>query len=201
MDGLTDHELMAMVRGGSFSAFDALYERYRHRVYRFLFSLTWNYDEAADGMQETFVRLYQARARYEPTTQFSTYLFQIAANYYRWQRRKRGVRREAPLGENVTGLLAGAATEPETHLLAAYERWRVRQAIASLGEGRRLVFVMAQLEGMRYAEISEVLGVPVGTVKSRMSAAVRELREILAQEASGRAAVSLSCNATSEKRR
>ncbi len=64
----------------------------------------------------------------------------------------------------------------------AYRRWRIRRAIGSLPEGQQLVFVMAHFEGMKYAEIAEVLNVPVGTVKSRMFTAVRSLQALLEEE-------------------
>ena len=64
----------------------------------------------------------------------------------------------------------------------AYRRWRIRRAIQSLPESQQLVFVMAHFEGMKYAEIAEVLNVPVGTVKSRMFTAVRSLQARLKEE-------------------
>jgi RNA polymerase sigma-70 factor, ECF subfamily len=179
MNDLTDGELMALVREGDLVAFDALYDRYRDRVYRFLFSLTWDDQEAEDYLQETFLRLYQARDRYVETGSLSTYLMRIATNHFRWQRRKRRCRNDVPMLPPMAAIRANASVEPDVQLLAGYERWRIRRAIEALPEGRRLVFVMAHLEDMKYAEIAEVLGIPVGTVKSRMAAAVRSLRATL----------------------
>lgn len=77
---------------------------------------------------------------------------------------------------------ANPGVEPEIHLLEAYRRLTIRRAIAALPEKQKLVFVMSHLEQMRYEEISEVLGIPIGTVKSRMFAAVNALRTLLAEE-------------------
>jgi RNA polymerase sigma-70 factor, ECF subfamily len=190
MERLTDAELMELVRGGDFSAFDELYNRYSPALRRFLFSLTWDQDTAEDYLQEVFLRLYRAKDRYQPTGKFSTYLFQIAKNYYLGQARKK----RANGGEVVLSLegrdgfrpfediRANEHIEPEAHLIEDYRRWRIRQAIGSLPEGQKLVFVMSHFQDMKYSEISETLGIPVGTVKSRMFAAVSALRHTLKEE-------------------
>jgi RNA polymerase sigma-70 factor (ECF subfamily) len=189
MDELSDTELMMLVKEGDYRAFDVLYERYRGPVLRFLFALTWDAQAAEDGLQEVFVGLFKARADYVPTAKLSTYLFRIARNYYLAQRRKRRNAPEVSLScpgndgaDPFAGIRANEQVEPEIRLMQAYRRWRIRQAIQSLPESQQLVFVMAHFEEMKYAEIAEVLNVPVGTVKSRMFAAVRSLQARLKEE-------------------
>lgn len=182
---LSDTELMELVRSSDYAAFDELYNRYSARIRRFLYSLTWDQDTAEDYLQEVFLRLYRARDTYQPTGRFSTYLYQIARNYYLTQRRKRGPEEVSLAHEEKDGfrpfedLPANQRIEPEIHLIEAYRRWQICRAIDSLPEERKLVFVMSHIEGMKYAEIAEVLGIPVGTVKSRMFTAVNELRSLL----------------------
>lgn len=190
MQELPDVELMELVKDGDFSAFDVLYNRYSSRIRRFLFSLTWDEDTAEDYLQEVFYRLYRNRARYEPTGKFSTYIFQIAKNYYLTQRRKAAKRGEEVSlaaednnGRNIfENIRANERIEPEAHLIEKYYQWRIRKAINSLPEHQKLVFVMSHFEDMKYAEISEVLGVPVGTVKSRMFTATNLLKSLLEEE-------------------
>jgi RNA polymerase sigma-70 factor (ECF subfamily) len=189
MDELSDTELMALVKVGDYRAFDVLYARYRGPVLRFLFALTWDAQAAEDGLQEVFVGLFKSRADYVPTAKLSTYLFRIARNYYLAQRRKRRCVQEVSLScsdsdrpDPFANIRANEMVEPEIRLMQAYRRWRIRQAIQSLPESQQLVFVMAHFEGMKYAEIAEVLNVPVGTVKSRMFAAVRSLQARLKEE-------------------
>ena len=186
MERLTDSELMELVRGSDFAAFDELYNRYSEMLRRFLFSLTWDQDTTEDYLQEVFVRLYRARDRYLPSGKLSNYLFRIAKNYYLSQCRKTNGRREFSLShEDRNGfrpferIRANERIEPEVHLMEDYRRWQMRQAIRSLPEKQKLVFVMSHFEEMRYDEIAEVLGVPVGSVKSRMFAAVQNLRSAL----------------------
>jgi RNA polymerase sigma-70 factor, ECF subfamily len=192
MQELTDSDLMMLVKQGDYAAFDELYNRYRKPVLRFLFSLTWDHDVAEDHLQEVFLRLYRARDRYEPTGQFSTYIFQIAKNYYLAQARKQRARGEemSLAHEDRDGfkpfenLRVNERIEPEVHLLEEYRKLGIRRAIAALPEHQKLVFVMSHLEDMKYVEIAEVLGIAVGTVKSRMFAAVNALRALLKEERS-----------------
>ena len=187
LERLSDTELMGLVKNADFSAFDELYNRYSGRIRRFLFSLTWDQDTADDYLQEVFVRLYRARDRYEPTGKFSSYLFQIAKNYYLAQQRKLrkhggevSLSCEARDGfRPFEGLRANEKIEPEVHLMEEYRRWNIRRAIRRLPEGQKMVFVMSHFEDMKYAEIAEALQIPVGTVKSRMFAAVSMLRSML----------------------
>jgi RNA polymerase sigma-70 factor (ECF subfamily) len=192
MQQLTDPELMMLVKDGDYTAFDELYNRYSGRVGRFLFSLTWDRDLAEDYLQEVFLRLWRARDRYEPTGRFATYLFQIAKNYYLAQAPKARARSEelslAHVDRNgfrpFENLRVNERIEPEVHLLEEYRKLGIRRAIASLPERQKLVFVMSHFEDMKYADIAEVLGIAVGTVKSRMFAAVNTLRSMLKEERS-----------------
>ena len=192
MQQLSDADLMMLVKDADYAAFDELYYRYRAPILRFLFSLTWDADLAEDYLQEVFLRLWRARDRYQPTGRFSTYLFQIAKNYYLAQARKARARSEelSLALEDRNGfrpfenLRVNERIEPEVHLLEEYRKLGIRRAIASLPENQKLVFVMSHLEDMRYAEIAEVLGIAVGTVKSRMFAAVSTLRTLLKEERS-----------------
>lgn len=190
MDQLSDAELMALVRDGDFVAFDEIYNRYSGHLRKFLFSLTWDQDTAEDYLQEVFLRLYRARDRYRPTGKFSTYIFQIAKNYYLSQRRRASSRapeaslaHESPDGlGSFESIRANAKIEPEVHLLEEYRRFRIRRAIDALPERLKLVFVMSHLQDLKYVEIAEVLGIPLGTVKSRMSAAVSALKTMLTED-------------------
>lgn len=190
MQQLSDADLMMLVRDGDYAAFDELYDRYQGPIKRFLFTLTWDQDLAEDYLQEVFLRLYRARDRYEPSGKFSTYIFQIAKNYYLAQRRKARARcSDLSLAhEDRNGfrpfesLRVNARIEPEVHLLEAYRKHSIRRAISALPEHQKLVFVMSHFEDMKYTEIAEVLGIAVGTVKSRMFAAVNALRAMLRED-------------------
>jgi RNA polymerase sigma-70 factor, ECF subfamily len=190
MEELADAELMELVKVENYSAFDELYNRYSKPIRRFLFQMIWDQDTAEDYLQETFLRLYRARDRYEPTGKFSTFIFQIAKNYYLSQRRRsKGCSEEVSLAQQdhngckpFENIHANERIEPEVHLIEEYRRFRIRQAIASLSDIQRMVFVLSHFEDMKYAEIAELLEIPIGTVKSRMHSAVNALRTFLQEE-------------------
>ena len=176
-----DIELMLRVKQGDDAAFDELCRRYRRQLTGFFYSLCWNYQTSEDCTQEVFVRVWLARQRYEPAAKFSTYIYRIARNHRLTVLRARKCRPE-PLYLDDT-------LEPETPegdlgrlLISRYIDRRIRLAVSGLPEHYRLVFVLSHFQDMKYSEIAEVLEIPIGTVKSRMSVAVRTLREQLTGE-------------------
>jgi RNA polymerase sigma-70 factor (ECF subfamily) len=191
---------MCRARDGDIEAFALLVGHHRARVERFLYRLFWDRQRAEDGAQEVFLRLWLARHRYEPRAPFTTMLYQVARNYWLNEARRArsrpveidtgatdddhaGVDRPPGGGRALLDRLAApAADEPHAQLFERYRQWRIRQAIARLPKGHRLVFVLAHLEGRRQAEIAAILEIPIGTVKSRLHAAVRLLRGWLRAE-------------------
>jgi RNA polymerase sigma-70 factor (ECF subfamily) len=181
---------MELVKVGDYLAFDELYNRYSEPIRRFLFQLTWDQDTAEDYLQETFLRLYRTRDRYEPTGKFSTFIFQIAKNYYLSQRRKANNRSEEislahqdSLGRKpFENIRANERIEPEVHLMEEYRKFRMRRAISMLPEGQKIVFTLSHFEGLKYIDIAELLEIPLGTVKSRMHTAVNALKILLQEE-------------------
>src|SRR4051794_5784343 len=166
--GEEDVRLMCRAREGDVRAFSSLFSRHRERVEAFLFRLFWDREKAEDGAQEVFLRLWMSRGRYEPRARFTTFLFQVAHNYWLDQLRKSGAR---PVEVDLTGemesrgsastLRAPAATEPHHQLFVNYRQWQIREAIARLPEVHRAVFVLVHLEGRRLVEVAEILEIPV----------------------------------------
>ena len=183
-----DKELMLRVRGGDMAAFEELYARYSRPLLNFLYRLTWDRAFAEDLVQEVFLRLWKGRARYRPTGKFTTYLFQIAKNHWLNEREKRNrrispVSLEAGADESSNGLrdaVGSGERGPMARTLDKELGERIAAAVGKLSEKLRLVFVLGQLDGMRYADIAEILGIPVGTVKSRMSNAEKAIRADMA---------------------
>lgn len=184
---------MLRVQGaGDLDAFALLAGRYRGPLRRFLESLLPGDPALAeDGVQETLLRLWASRERWRPSGKVSSYLFGIALHWANNQRARRATRarhEHRPLGlpdgsEDTTleFVSPAAVTQPERVLLARWERERVNAALRTLPEGQRRVFEMSHFDGLKYAEIAALLDIPVGTVKSRMSEAVRRLRAALCE--------------------
>ncbi len=182
--------MLAAGRGDS-GAFAALYDRWSGPLLRYFWHLSYDRDGAEDLMQESFLRVWRAAPRYEVRARFSTYLFQVGKNLWlneraKVLRRPLKVSLDAPrdgggdgdatsLAERLPGSGPGPAEESSRNETGR----RIRAAVDGLSEKLREVFVLAAFQEMPYREVSEVLGIPEGTVKSRMWAAVRKLRERL----------------------
>lgn len=186
----SDSELMERYRDGDESAFRELVLKFQRPLINFFFRLTWDHYLSEDYAQEVFARLVRYRANYRRTAKFTTYMFRIAKNYWidRYRERKSApdlVSLETPVGSSDgRSLQLGQTVEsdaplPDDLLRRREIGERVAAAVKQLPEEQRLVFVLSENQGLRYADISEVMEIPVGTVKSRMHAAMRRLRELL----------------------
>ena len=191
LDLRTEEQLMVAAREGDEEAFRTLALRLRDVVSRFLRHLGCDETTVEDLVQETLLRLWSARSRYEQRAALRTYVLTIAKNLWLSHRRRDQTAREvAPADrgdEALDRLLLGHnhLPEPEAHLLRKYRLFRIRQAITALPERQRLVFVLAHIEDLRYAQIADMLGIAEGTVKSRMHRAIQNLRTTLEAEFPG----------------
>lgn len=165
-------ELMLRVKAGDSAAFEDLYRLYQKPLANYLYRLCWNRALAEDLLQEAFLRLWKAAPGYEPTAKVSTYIFRIAHNLFLNEAARR---REKAL----EGADREHQDDPSGDLQRREVQAAVQKAIESLPPGEQEVLVLAEYNGFKYAEISEILGIPVGTVKSRMFSAVQHLKEAL----------------------
>ena len=191
---LTDTELMLRIQAGDEDSFRELMNRYAMRVLSFFQGLGLQPSDAEDAVQEVFSRLYRSRDDFVPKARFRSYLYRIATNYWidRYRSQKRGPRvfsLDAPIGNSdsagtrtLKNEIAADQRKPDRSLRDRELSDKIALAIKKLPEGQRVVFALAVLVGVRYREISKMLGVPVGTVKSRMHTAVNQLRESLSRE-------------------
>ena len=127
--------------------------------------------EGEDLVQETYLRLWNYRRTYQPTAKLSTFLFMLARQV-RIDALRRQTRREAR--EEGWGKCQPTAAHPD----ALGVREDVRWAVSQLSEPLREVVELGVLQDLPYAEVGEILGIPVGTVKSRMSNALKKLKEM-----------------------
>lgn len=169
---LSDSEIALALRASDHAAFKTLYYRYFEALYRFLFRHTREEQLAQDLVQEMFTRVWQNREKLDPQQSLKAYLYRIGYNLAVDQLRKRTHRPESLEAEN--------AYEPsDSHEDQFDLREKMQAAIASLPEPLRMVFMMSRFEEATYAEIAEALGISIKTVESRMSKALKELREKL----------------------
>lgn len=171
-----DAQLMTAAAHGDLRAFDRLVERHHGRAVRVAYRLCGDGDLARDLAQEGFLRILRAAGRYREQGRFTTYLYAVLLNLVRQEARRRRRKPESPL----TGDDRTAPDRPD-HDLDRHELARgLDAALAALPAKQRDVFVLSELEGLRYEEIAEVCGCAAGTVASRKHEATRRLRMLLA---------------------
>jgi len=167
----TDEELMAAVARGDERALVVLIERHAARLHGFLSRFARDRDDADDLLQDTWVRVARGAKSFDPNRRVRPWLFGIASNLARDLHRRRSVRLRA--SHEGSGEVAAAA---QRAVLRPLERMDLRERLARLPERLREVLVLRFYEGLDEAEMAEALGVPRGTVKSRLHGAIRELR-------------------------
>ncbi len=188
VENMDDHQLLAATLRGDEAAFHELTRRYRNQITNYVYRMLDDYDRAVDLAQETFVRVWINAERYQATYSFSTYIYKIAHNLAISELRQRKRRRTIPLpvffsdkdSEEMEVEIEDRKQVMADDAMIGDERRRaVSRAIASLPEKYRAALVLCDIEERSYEEISDVLGLPVGTVKSRINRARNLLKEKL----------------------
>jgi len=179
----TDESLMASVADGSSNALESLVHRYEQRLFNYLARMSGNRSDADDLFQETFLRVYKHRKRYDRTARFRPWLYQIATNVckdhlkYMRHRRHASLDTHADDGSAWSDRIADPAPGPAAHAALGDVRDALDRAVANLPDHQRSVFLMSRYEGLQYKEIADSLEIPVGTVKSRMNKAVNAVMQ------------------------
>jgi len=175
--GAEDHLLIRRFLAGEVAAFEGLVERYYQRIDRLAQQVVGNPLAAEDITQDVFLRAYRALPRFRGEASFYSWLYRITLNLclnYLRQHANRVSRAEAPDASTHP-----VAADPSV-LLENQERERlVRGAIDALPAHYRVAIILRDLEGLSYQEIADILGIPLGTVKSRLNFGKHLLREAL----------------------
>ncbi len=169
-----DGDLVAMTLQGHPEAFATLVERYDRAVYHLAYRMLHHVEDARDATQEAFFKAFRSLRTFRHGAKFSTWIFAIAyhACCDRLARRKHDSSNELPDR-------ADAGRGPEQQAIASDDAARLRRAIESLPEKYRTVVTLFHLQGRQYEEIAEVLGLPMGTVKTHLFRAKEQLRRLL----------------------
>ena len=185
-----DGELIHRIAKGDLKAFDELFKKYQNSVYRYANYLTQNRIEADDLFQETWLRA----VRYLPTSanirDFKAWILTIIANLHKDELRKKKIRRlylfhHPERSKSQTDQFE--KLDFESHSIVPDETIRVdiglalNKAITTLPIKQRRVFVLKEIEGLKHSEISEMLNVPIGTIKSLFHRAIKNLQQELAE--------------------
>jgi RNA polymerase sigma-70 factor, ECF subfamily len=185
---LEDAQLAAASLEGEARAFTVLADRYHARLLNFIHRMIGDRERAEDLVQETFVRVHRHLHRYDQNRKFSTWAYTIAGNLAKNELRNRS-RSPMILFQTIKKNWEAdhRPLEWEDHRYRPDDLYRkrdlrakVEHAVAELPEHHRVVFVLRELEGKTYEEISEITGVNLGTVKSRLNRARNNFAELIA---------------------
>ncbi len=183
----SDHQLIEATKQGDETAFAEIVNRYRNPLTNYIYRMLNDYEEAVDLAQETFVRVYFAIERYHTDYAFSTYIYRIATNLAISEIRKNRRRKLLSLTSFFQGE-DGDAQEfhppdkkslPDEDLIETERSRTIEKAIATLPDKYRAPIVLREIQELSYEEIAQILGLGLGTTKSRISRARGLLREKL----------------------
>lgn len=182
---------------GDDTAFDEIVHQYEDMVFNLAYRLLGGYDEAVDLSQEVFLQVYRKLATFRRDAALRTWIYRIvinrAKNRMRWWKRRQGEMtamriddlETSPGWEPAEPLGGSAALLPDQALERKEMGQILRKAIDGLPFDQRTILLLKEIEGLSYDEISETLGLPLGTVKSRLARARGSLRDALDPSALG----------------
>jgi RNA polymerase sigma-70 factor (ECF subfamily) len=196
--GSEDAALVAALKAGSEEAFGVLIAQYSQPLYSLIARSLQDPADAADITQEVFIKVFRSIRSFHGEASLRTWLYRIAlreaSNRRRWwtRHKRQEVTIDTPLngceGEDgdetlcLSGMLMDAANSPYDHAAQGEMKARVEEALRKLPEAFRTVVVLREMEGFCYEEIAEILDVPAGTVKSRLTRGRAALKQILTEQ-------------------
>ena len=179
---LKDEQIIELYRTGRDEVFELLVQRYQQELYHFLVRFTGSRPSAEDVFQEAFLQVHVSIDRFDTSKRFKPWLFTIAANKARDHLRRSKRRSAAALSAPVAGgsdeerefldLMQADLPLPEDEADLHETQQRVRQVVQSLPDHLREILVLAYFQQFPYKRIAQMLGIPLGTVKSRLHTAV-----------------------------
>ncbi len=178
-----DAELVERWQAGEEAAFEALVRRHERRVFRLLLRMLGSREEAEDVAQEAFLSLHRHGHRFRRESRFSTFVYRVAANAALNRRRSLGRSRgrvEELRERQAAGYdLPSSPRDPEDAAAGSQAQQHVQEALDALPPDLRVAIVLYDIEGQSYQDVAKALGIPEGTVKSRIHRARGALRERL----------------------
>jgi RNA polymerase sigma-70 factor, ECF subfamily len=178
----TDEDLVAAVRAGDSSAFDVLVQRWDRKIQGAAYRVLGSDEDARDVSQEAFLKAFRGLDTFKQEARFSSWLYQIAINLCRDRLRRRRGREHVSLDElSDQATLPALRSRSSTHEIVESRDLarQVAAAVEALAPEQREVIVLKEYEGLTFAEIGDVLGIPVSTVKTRLYRGLVQLRSLL----------------------
>ena len=179
----TDEELIATFQNGNEQAYIELVRRYRNRLMTFVFRFLGDMDLSEDIVQDTMVKVYTHKHYYKEIAKFSTWIYTIAGNLAKTELRKRKRRKVTLLSQMNTDdrkyEIPSTELQSEDIVQGEYTERYIQKAILQLPLHFRTVVILRDIQELSYEEISKIVNVPLGTVKSRINRARLQLQQTL----------------------
>lgn len=177
----TDQELIRETLGGQPEAYGELVVRYQDRLFNSLLRVVKSREDARDAAQDAFLQAYQKLDSFRGDAQFFSWLFRIAMNAGLSKLRRKSSKDVSLTAQQEQGrdVTDEGVPDPSHRMNQTERQSKVLAALDSLGDEYRVVLTLKELEGLKYDEIAEIVGCPIGTVRSRIHRARAELREKL----------------------
>jgi RNA polymerase sigma-70 factor (ECF subfamily) len=184
-----DSQYVSLCQGGEPAAFEVLVRRHQKRMFNIAYRMTGDYEDAADVVQEAFLSAYRTIKKFRGEAKFSTWLYGIVVNHAKNRVRHTGSKayhEPVSLDDPPPGGKDGPAMDPPSQdssavdlLMQKETQEKVQGCINELEKEHREILVLRDIQGFSYEEITQMLGIPDGTVKSRLSRARCALKDSL----------------------
>ncbi len=185
---INQYELIEQCKAGDIQAFEKLVDLYERDAYNIAYRFIGNHEDACDISQEAFIRVYRGIKGFKGKASFRTWLYRIIANlcYDELRKRRHPVTSiERSDGTSMYHEIPDPGPGPEDRMESMELQEVLQQALSGLSEGHRMIIILRDIEGLSYGEIGKILGIPMGTVKSRISRARAELKVALSERVRG----------------
>jgi RNA polymerase sigma-70 factor (ECF subfamily) len=175
-EGIGDAECVRRVQQGDTDSFEILVRRHERTIFNLIYRLLGDYDEAAEVAQEVFLSAYKSIGQFRGDANFSTWLYRIGLNHASSRRKSLNNAQQRHVPFDGTEVIADRAADPARSFESKEIQQRVQQALNSLEPDDARIIVLRDLQDVPYENVAEMLGIPVGTVKSRLHRARQALK-------------------------
>jgi RNA polymerase sigma-70 factor (ECF subfamily) len=187
----TDENLVKLAQNGDRDAFQTLMERHQRRIFNLCYGMLRNKDDAADLVQEAFIKAYKNIDRFKGNSKFYTWLYRIAKNacidFIRKQKRRKtvdfddSIRREEPVDGDETLLPSPLGINPAKVAGRKELLEQIEAALDTLSDNHREILILREIDGLAYQEIADTIGISIGTVMSRLYHARKYMQNELSE--------------------
>lgn len=180
-----EKKLIQKSKSGDVKSFEILISRYEKLAYNVAYRILGNEEDAKDMTQESLIKVYKYLKNFRMDSSFSTWLYRIVMNTCKDELRKKKlnvISIDKPINTTDGSMymdIKDSSSTPEEELESKETQGEVQKALSKVNEKNRIVVVLRDIKGFTYSEISEILDVPVGTIKSRINRGRQELKSIL----------------------